>query len=272
MHILEFNDFVSVKQFFDQPHLRFVIDAMQAGNSPATIWVDDRQKLQSAFIWDKAHCLYWGGKAQNDSFNRAIQQLFAEMILPEAHARGLGIFKIYAADEGWTMQIASSLQTEMLQKRERSLFVLDAVEQSEISSPAGFRVERINPTLLNDSTYKNAEHVCEEIESCWGSLAKFWEAGFGFCTLNDRDAIVSWCTAEYVSTQSCGVGIETIEAFQGQGLATSVAQAFAQHCTNQGRTAYWDSWNANTPSIKVAHKAGFRKIHDYHVGIHLLKS
>ena len=72
-----------------------------------------------------------------------------------------------------------------------------------------------------------------------------------------------WCTAEYVSPGVCGVGIETLEPYQKRGLATVAAQTFVQHAMRLGWQVHWDSWLNNTPSIRVAEKAGFEKVTEY---------
>ena len=88
--------------------------------------------------------------------------------------------------------------------------------------------------------------------------------GFGFCAM-DGETIAGWCTAEYVSEGQCGIGIETIEAYQGRGVATALAGAFVDQCGERGITAHWDSWAANTPSVKVAARVGFTRVEEYAV-------
>jgi RimJ/RimL family protein N-acetyltransferase len=271
IHDLPLSSAHLISNLFKVPHLGFVIEAMQAGNSPATLWVDDPQNPRSAFIWDTTHSLYLGGDAGNSAFAGDLQKLLGETILPHGREHHLGIFKIYTANDAWTPLIPDLFQAENMAIRERSLFKLDPNNAQETpASTPGFRVKRITRELLAEQKPPNAERVLEEIESCWTTLDNFWARGFGFCALTDAGDIAGWCTAEYVSDQVCGVGIETVEAHQGQGVATLVARAFAQHCLANGWTAHWDSWTSNVPSLKVAQKAGFRKILDYTLQIYVL--
>jgi RimJ/RimL family protein N-acetyltransferase len=83
--------------------------------------------------------------------------------------------------------------------------------------------------------------------------------------ISDRYEVVSWCTAEYVSPGQCGIGIETIEAYQRQGFAKVTANAFLQHALSLGWQMYWDTWQGNIASVHVAQNLGFRKLVDYSV-------
>ena len=98
------------------------------------------------------------------------------------------------------------------------------------------------------------------------SAETFLDQGFGF-TMLDGTSVVCWCTAEYVSEGKCGIGIETIEAYQGRGIATVVAGEFVRHALASGVNPHWDCWASNTPSVRVAEKVGFADMHDYKIAI-----
>jgi hypothetical protein len=56
-----------VRALFTGEHLRFVLDAMIAGNSPARAWADGR----AALIWDGSYSIYlagnWNGRWRGES-------------------------------------------------------------------------------------------------------------------------------------------------------------------------------------------------------------
>jgi GNAT superfamily N-acetyltransferase len=270
IHLFEPKQAHSLHALFDLPHLGFVVDAMVAGNSPATIWIDNVDHPQSAFIWDNSHSLYFGGAADNPNFKTDLGKLITDTILPEGQKQQLGVFKIYSTSDAWAAQIPDLLQRETLPIRERMLFRFGpgSVTHSPVAL-SGFQLQPITRDLLADSGRANAANVLEEIGSCWTALDRFYAQGFGFCVVTDAGDIAGWCTAEYVSDGVCGVGIETVEAYQGQGVATLAATAFVQHCATQGWTAHWDSWATNLPSVKVAQKVGFQKVTDYSVQIYM---
>lgn len=130
--------------------------------------------------------------------------------------------------------------------------------------PAGFRISSINDRFHDLGALGNFAEVIEEIESCWNSVGDFRRAGFGFVA-HDSQQIACWCTAECVSDGRCGIGIETVSAYQQQGFATLTASAFVDHCIDTGMTAYWDAWTDNLPSVAVAEKIGFSKAETYSI-------
>ncbi|KRE37318.1 GNAT family N-acetyltransferase [Paenibacillus sp. Soil522] len=121
----------------------------------------------------------------------------------------------------------------------------------------------IFPSILQ-SSMENTSSLEHEIKGAWGTIEKFCDKGFGFCAHTD-DLIVNWCTAEYLSQTSCGIGIETISEFQHKGIASKAVYHFVEKCRKLNLIPYWDSWKDNFPSVKVAEKQGFIKLLDYKV-------
>lgn len=271
-HRLEQHDYQKVQSLFEGPHLALVIDAVIAGNSPGSIWVDDVAHPRAALLWDKAHCFYLVGAADNAEFNQTARQLVAEKLLPEAIARHIGIFKVYYTSQDWERHTGIIFENISLAKMERVFYTFGELKirdwRDEV--PDGFSVRRIDQTLLADTGLKNLEAVIDEIESCWNALGDFLEHGFGFCMVS-ADEIAGWCTAEYVSGKKCGIGIETVEAHMRRGFATLTACAFVEHCLSNQITPHWDSWKANVPSVAVAEKVGFGKTEEYEVYVGRLK-
>jgi len=260
------SQFERVQPLFQGINLSLVINAVIAGNSPGRLWVDDPAAPRSALMWDSAHCLYLTGSPDNDVFNRAVSRLIAEQIAPEALDRQLGVFKLYTSAAAWERQIETIFARTPLQKRERVHYVLAApkIPDWRTRIPAGFRVITLDTSLFAQANLKNLDLVVEEIESGWKSLQAFQNVGLGFCAATD-DTIVGWCTAEYVSGDQCGIGIETIEAYGRRGIATLCASAFVDACATRGIIPHWDSWKANTPSVAVAEKVGFQEVQAYSV-------
>ncbi len=265
MILLPLRDVHRVRGMFGSEHLSFVIDAIIAGNSPATAWTDDLAAPSTALIWDRAHCLYLGGDylggdyLDRDRARTGWQDLFRTEIAPA----GSGLFKLYAKEP--VREVAG----RALETRERVLYRAPShgVDPHCLpQDPAGVQVSSITESFANLAKLANFGAVVDEIESCWTSMAAFREAGFGFCA-HDGDTIMSWCTAEYVSEGQCGIGIETAPAFRERGLATLTAGAFVRHCSGAGVLPRWDSWSANLPSVAVAKKLGFQKIETYSVSV-----
>jgi RimJ/RimL family protein N-acetyltransferase len=248
------------------PHLALVSEAMIAGNSPAAIWVDNVDAPCTAVLWDTTHSVYLIG----DADCVALDDFVKEYLLPQASDKRLGILKLYYDDPQWQARIPHLFRGVELIERERAFFTLRQPAVGAPAVPEGFRIQAITPTLLASPSLRNAEFVIEEILACWPSLERFWQNGFGFCLIGDEEEIACRCTAEYVSGDQCGIGIETLEAYQGRGFATVTTAAFVEHCHHSGIRPYWDSWAANVPSVRVAEKVGFERAVSYRVFVAVL--
>jgi hypothetical protein len=248
------------------PHNAFVLEAMIAGNSPAAIWTDNPVQPSIAFAWDKTHSLYLAGDTQNTPAMDALKQFIADEWMPLV--RPFDVFKVYPDNEAWHTLAQTLFPVFSVERYNRVFFGdgdFDKAAGWQNRVPAGFRMAAITQVLLANAAMKNADRVIEEISSCWNDISQFYTDGFGYCLVTDDDEIVGWCTAEYRSDGKCGIGIETIESFQKRGFATLTASAFVEHCRAHSIIPHWDSWAANTPSVTVAEKVGFRKVLDYAV-------
>ena len=246
-------DLHQVRHLFQGEHLALVIDAMVAGNSPATAWVDDGARPRAVAIWDGAHSLYIAGSADRaGEFSVAISRTVAS-------ARP-GLVKVYASQDA----AGAALAGRPLDRRERVFFrggkLLIPGWRSRL--PAGLRISSIGDEFGQVSSLGDFADLSAEIESCWPSMEWFRRTGFGFCA-HDGETIACWCTAENVSDGRCGIGIETVPACRGRGLATLTTCAFVDYCAARGITPHWDSWSGNVPSVAVAEKVGFRKVETY---------
>ena len=246
-------DLDRVRHLFEAEHLALAIDAMVAGNSPATAWVDDGAKPRAAAIWDGSHSLYIGGPAERT-------RLLSTAISGHVASARPGLVKVYATESA----AGAALAGRKLDRRDRVFYrggkLLIQDWQSRL--PAELRISSIRDEFRQVGVLGNFADVASEIESCWPSMDDFLRAGFGFCA-HDGETIVCWCTAEYVSNGRCGIGIETVPGYRGRGVATLTASAFVDHCAARDITPHWDSWSSNAPSVAVAQKVGFREVETY---------
>ncbi len=87
------------------------------------------------------------------------------------------------------------------------------------------------------------------------STQAYFKGGFGCAAVFD-EAAVCWCTAEYVSDNRCGIGIETVADHQGNGIAT--ASRFVQMALDRQCAPHWECDGTNQASRSIAEKLGFR--------------
>lgn len=264
---LKRSESLKVRSLFREPHLGLIISAVTACNSPGRIWVDDLSSPQTAFIWDKAHSYYLVGSPDNEAYNLAVEGLIREQIMPEARKRELLIFKLYGSLEVWQAIFKSIFKDKRLDKRARRFYVFKSrkIDSWRDEIPDGFAMERIDARFLNESNLKNRNVVIDEISSCWDSIDDYLKRGFGFALVHGGEEVACWCTAEYVSRDKCGIGIETLQKYQRRGFATLTACAFVDHCVSNDIAPHWDSWDDNIGSTKVAEKVGFELAEKYEV-------
>ena len=243
---------LSARRFGDLQAFRFVFDSMAEGVTPYEAYVDDT----SALLWDRGHCFYVGGT--NGGAGRHLADLFRQ--------GGVGVAKIMYCPEAGEAALAEAVGEFRPRRLDRALFVYEgaAAVMSEPSAALDFAVRPVDERLLGDGSVANKDGMVEEIEGMWGAVDRFLQRGFGYCAVADG-AVAGWCTAEYVGRRSCGIGIETAQAYRNRGVAGRLTYHFLRHCSVSGITPYWDCWSGNGPSVRTAEKLGFRKLADYKV-------
>lgn len=242
----------------------FVFDSIVEGHTPAQIFVDDPKDI-SVFLICEGHCVYFGGKPQDKGKYEEAINFFKEKWLSVNKRRKLGIVKINYYSDIWKKELLEGLKEMNCNLYDRSLFKQDLKNIPEVKISDSIVVKKIDNELLQNASFGNLNCVIDEVTSMWGSADNFINNGFGYCAIMNG-YIISWCTAEYVSENYCGIGIETIEEYERKGVATIISNAFLKECLNLNITPYWDSWKRNISSVRVAEKNNFQKVCDYKVG------
>jgi hypothetical protein len=254
-----------LKEFFNNEQVGFVFDSILEGNTPSEIYVDNVEKPSIALIWDRGHCFYFGGIAVKEELYCEGVKFFIDKFLNETTRHLIKIAKIYSMSSIWENKLSELLGGFNPIIGSRSLYYHDLNTIPLVSAKVDtIEVKSINEEVIQNESLSNLECMIEEISSMWGSAQNFITKGFGRYAIEGNN-IACWCTAEYVSSTSCGIGIETIEEYQDKGIGSLTAGSFLNRCLQLKVTPYWDSWMRNTPSIKVAEKLGFKKLKDYRI-------
>jgi RimJ/RimL family protein N-acetyltransferase len=254
-----------VSPLFQTLDHNLTVSAVLAGTAPGAIYVDDPVKPNAAITWVK-HRIYLAGWVRSDGFNRALNQLFREEIMPGAVKAGKVEFVLYCAPEDWDDQVDMILEGKFPIKDQRVHFTFKELRNDwRALIPAGCSVRRVDRELLRQTGLKNLEALIEEIHSERESLDHFLSHGFGFCLIQG-DEIASWCFSEFNTGDRCEVGIETVEAHRRRGFATLTASALVEFALANGVNHIgWHCWASNTASINLAEKVGFEKSLEYPV-------
>lgn len=241
------------------------VNAFIEGAAPARIYVDDPGCATAALIWAR-HRLYLAGQPDNEAFNEGARGLFTNVVYPQAMAAADRPMFTLQFSPGWEESVEAILRGKHPMRDERQYFILREPKHHwrSLLRP-GFRLRAVDRELVAGEGLGNLEALKEEMCSERRSVEDFLQHSFGFCLVHG-DEIVSWCLSEYNSRRGCEVGIETVEPYRRQGLATVVASAVVEEALRRGLPQVgWDSWAGNAASIATAQKVGFVRVSDYPV-------
>ncbi len=258
------SEIANVHPLFDNDHLRLVVDGIISGITTGQIWADDAAAPSVALMWE-SWSIYIAGNPESPKTIDKLRQLYMTEIAPQALAQDNKEFKLVYTPETWSSKAASIFGPLTEQNLPRRTYCsIDNLPTSDTSPLAeGFKLRQIDAALLN-SDLTHLDELKAEILGGWPSLEVFLARGFGFAMLT-QTAVICWCTAEYLSNKKCGIGIETVEGYGQKGIATRVASAFVQHALAREIKPYWDCWENNIASVRVAEKVGFANPHYYSV-------
>ncbi|MBL7201886.1 MAG: GNAT family N-acetyltransferase [Anaerolineae bacterium] len=241
------------------PQLEMVIASIAEGNTRAQLWMAAPPGgAASALLWDQGNnVFYLSGDLGAQEVTNGLALLIREEIAGRARAGGLAHFKVHALSPSSGRPL-HALFGCVLRKVPKLFFALGEHEALSVPPPTlkDVRFLAIDADLLQRENLENLERVRAEVEWMWPSLERYVERGFG-CAALCGEAVVSWCTAEYVSVGRCGMGIETVPVFRNKGVGTGAAARFAETCLDRGIIPHWECDRGNVASIRVAEKLGF---------------
>ena len=258
MHELTTHNFTTLLTLSDT-HAHPVVNAIVEGNSPGRIFVDDRDKPQSAFILTNCGYSYLTGKADNETFNASLSALLAESLLSEiAHSEDPTLI-LYPLSPGWEDTISILLKNRTPINLYRRTFTFDPAKFAALidhrTPPKGFELCALTQAVLT----KNVDDAFT-----WASPAHFLRHGAGFYLL-DGDTVASKCYAVFVGAGIMEIAVNTAAAYRRRGLATLTASALIEYGLEHGLTPNWECWWDNTPSSALAQKLGFEQKEDHPV-------
>jgi GNAT superfamily N-acetyltransferase len=259
------NEIGEYAQYLSDPQLDMVLASVAEGNTRAQLWRSIQPKNSiSCLLWDKGNnVFYLSGKTISKETTEDLASLIGTHIKGRAIKEGLSHFKIHALSPSFEKSVPQLFQNIQVYKMNKLFYVFRKPKGPAISTSALGDVEYalIDGDFIEKDHYQNVQYVKSEVEWMWSSREKFCENGFGYAALL-AESIVCWCTAEYVSERKCGIGIETVQAYQNKGIATATAAHFVDYCLHHNITPHWECDKRNTGSIRVAEKVGFERIQE----------
>ena len=262
---LEESEYARIRPLFDGLRYNLVIDSVIDGNTQAWVYTDDVHDPRTAFMWNRQDAMLLAGDVDNDAFNRALDRLITEEIIPDARERYIPHLSLHYFPQAWESKAGVILRGKHAVKARRRFYTLaDLKVDWRAGLRPGYTMQRMDDGLLARNDLKNIDQVLGWILSFWHSTRDFTSTGFGFCLIQG-EAILSWCLSVFASENEFELGLATDAAYRNQGLATLTASACIDHCISHQLTPLWHCWGDNLPSIAVAEKVGFEKAFEYTV-------
>jgi len=265
MEIMKLQDNAEItKAHFTAPFSYFVIESVIEGNTYGEIFVDKLDNPHITIVWDTKYSINCGGCADKEVLKQAVEFIKSDILTYDVR-QDRGIIKIMYENKEWEQAILEGVQGFNYEVYPRSVYrhELDHIPNFQCKDE-GITIKKLDEELVNNNKLKNHEGLIEELTQMWGSVESFLSKGFGYCAIT-KDSIAAWCTGEYFSKAWCGIGIETYEEYQRQGIAAAATVEIIKHCKERNKTPHWDCWKNNIPSVKTAEKTGFQKLMDYEV-------
>lgn len=262
MHKIE--NGVIYKGHFTSAFSRYIMESIIQGYTEAEAYADNLENPRITVVWDGKHSVFCGGRADEETLSKAVSFIKNDLLTQQVRSISIAVKIIYENPQ-WKDAIIEGMNELSPKVYQRSIYRHKLLQMPYFAcNDTSITIKRIDKEMLYGSKTNNIQGVIDEVSQMWGSAEKFLAKGFGHCALKD-DAIAAWCTCEYLSKASCGIGIETYEQYQRQGVAAATVCKMLNYCKALGKTPYWDCWKNNIASAKTAEKAGFEKLTDYDI-------
>lgn len=256
------DNYASVRPLFGEMAYHLAVQTVLGGVLPGKVYVDDPASPATAIlIPSNQHRVYVSGSPEQTMLEDVIRLLFEQ-----SRAESYGMVLYYDASDAWQETIEQVLEKQESAHTWRQFYRLNAPSGSSSEPlPDHISIGSIDEAMVADDSLENSHLLREEVCSENPSLEHFFRKNFGFAAQDGRK-LVAWCLGEYRYQGRVELGIETIEAYQRQGIATHLASAVIQHAFAEGAEEVgWHCWAKNTPSVATALKLGFQKVLDYPV-------
>ncbi len=243
-----------VRASFPGPQLEMTVASILAGNTPARLWLGDGLAL----LWDQGNNVFYlaqSGTPQPEAA-ASLAALIAGPVRAAALERGRRYFRARALPPLTADLLQTAFAPIPLRSVHKRFYRFTEPAPGPRPEPTGVTFGPIDGLLLGSKGTANVDAVRGEIGFMWPSLQRFYTHGFGVAAIAHR-AVVCWCTAEYVSPTMCGIGIETMDGWQNQGIATAAAFRFVRRALAHHMISHWECDAENLPSVRVAEKVGF---------------
>ncbi len=240
------NQFATCPALAEVPIFTGFIRAVLEGLVPGRVWVDRLESPRAAHVLHGyGMSLVWGP---------GVNQVFSVL---GAHLRAgtyRGRDEWLQIDPRWDHLDWDKALGEAAQRFTRVNFGFDE---------ALFRARHNGPLLPQGwqiETMEEGGYALHDIavtpSAFWQDFAAFTTHGAGVCAVKEGEiGALAFAATRFADWLE--IGIETRQAYRGQGLARAVAVAMIEKCLAQGLTPVWACRKENTGSLRLAQSLGF---------------
>ncbi|NVM43430.1 MAG: GNAT family N-acetyltransferase [Candidatus Lokiarchaeota archaeon] len=261
---LEKKDFQKVEYLFgERSFINSFRSHLERTPVPKQVFVDDIKNPQTAVIII-IPSLFFGGRADNEEFNKELRKMLYEDLLLIFKEKQLLEIDCYVSNNAWEKAVKSVLKDPFLYNRYYYEIKELKLKHWRNLIPEGYSIKPVDLTLLENDYLKNFDWLIEEIEENWFPLEDGLKENRGFYLVREQEEIVCWCTTEYLTADNeIEVGIATREEYQRKGFASIIGSATAEFCLEKYKSVGSHFGITNVGSYKTAEKIGYEKIREY---------
>jgi len=243
--------------FKDKSFLNVFRSHLERTSIKKSVYVDNLENPQTAVIVVIPR-LFFGGKANNDTFNTEFRKLLFGELKEEFLKRNQHEVDCYFSNEEWRDGIPDVLIEPFFY--ERYYYEIKELRQKKWRDliPESYTVQPVDLSLLEKNYLENYDWLIEEIEENWLPFEENLQEIRGYYVLRENKEIISWCTLEYLTDENeIEVGIATRKEYQKHGFGTIVGSATSEYALKHYKTIGWNCSVGNIGSNKTAQKIGF---------------
>ena len=117
-------------------------------------------------------------------------------------------------------------------------------------------------SIKNNTLVSNPEFLVDYIKDFWNSVEKYLSLGYGYAATCENK-IVSFSITSFSYKNIFAIGIETLEPYRRNGLASTLTKILLKTLYGKGYDVWWDCMESNIASQMTAKSAGLVFDHKY---------
>ena len=241
------------------------------GQAQGVIYVDKTDSPSNFYVLHSYGMSLLYGDGKNENFNSWLRNYLLNVKGDRTQIEWLQVFP-----NAWNAKLGFLLNGNLRIKEGVSEIISDnspfkIIENTRVNFKFNYNLYRLLREKINLGGYNLVETDTDLYEKMNGSVVPkaFWrtaeqfeEAGIGYSLLLD-DQLVSTAYSAFIHNGKLELGIETIRAHQGKGLAAICCAALIDYSIATNFEPVWSCRLENTGSYKLAQKLGFEPISYY---------